>query len=812
MVLSAPAPSSVGTVPAPPDLTVIVPTRNEAGNVAALLRRLDLSLRDRSAEVLVVDDSDDDTPAHVLRAGERSQVPVRLLHRTGAERSGGLGGAVVDGMCASAGSWVVVMDGDLQHPPELVPRLLDAALLASADLVVASRRVAGGEVTGLAGRGRRAVSAAATWVTKALFPRALKGCSDPMSGFFAVRRDAVDLRALRPRGFKILLELAVRSGPLRTTEVPLVFGARGSGASKAGIAEGRRFLRHLVALRLAPPAAQLLGFAAVGLSGLVVNTALLWWLATGWGAHYVAAAVVATQGSSLWNAALTEWLVFRRTAVGTPRRRVLRSVLLNNAVLVARLPLLVLLVSVLGIGAVLANAATLLAAFLLRFHVTDRHIYAPEGATVRATTPRPTGPVAPHLPAAPELRTARAEQLCPRRQTSRYLPHRYDVAGVLTLGSEVPLPELEWFRAASVGRDLDIEVRVGMVGGAPRRRTRLTTSSTTPAVAYEEHLGRRGANFEVDMGDRIRVTAGPLLARSPHVLYTNVVEALLRFVMVSRGRMLLHSACLDLHGSGLLLSARTDTGKTGTVLRLIREHGATFLSDDMTVLAPDGTARCFPKPLTISQHTLRAVQAEDLNRAEWRRLRVQSWVHSREGRSIGTRLAEHNLPIMSVNALTQIAVPPPKYAVQRLVDCDVAASTQVRDLFVIERGSPRLEQLGEQQTVDELIANTDDAYGFPPFRWFAPTVVLGDDDYLTLRAKERELLTQALRGVTAHRLASDSFSWADEIPALLSAHGGHELAAGTARADAESAARLTAYLTAGERALTGLAGTRGGRS
>ena len=68
---------------------------------------------------------------------------------------------------------------------------------------------------------------------------------------------------------------------------------------------------------------------------------------------------------------------------------------------------------------------------------------------------------------------------------------------------------------------------------------------------------------------------GPLLARSPHVVYTNILEALLRFVMVSRGRMLLHSACVELDGHGLMLSALTDTGKTGTVLRLLREHGST---------------------------------------------------------------------------------------------------------------------------------------------------------------------------------------------------------------------------------------------
>ena len=158
-------------------------------------------------------------------------------------------------------------------------------------------------------------------------------------------------------------------------------------------------------------------------------------------------------------------------------------------------------------------------------------------------------------------------------------------------------------------------------------------------MRYQEHLGRLGANFRVNIGDKIDVLVSPTLAHSPHVLYTNVIEALLRFVAVSRGVILLHSACLELNGTGLLLSARTDTGKTGTVLQLLREHGARFLSDDMTIIDSTGRATCFPKPLTISHHTLRAVQTGDLTPAEWRRLKVQSRLHSKEGRNFGMVLA-----------------------------------------------------------------------------------------------------------------------------------------------------------------------------
>ena len=96
------------------------------------------------------------------------------------------------------------------------------------------------------------------------------------------------------------------------------------------------------------------------------------------------------------------------------------------------------------------------------------------------------------------------------------------------------------------------------------------------------------------------------------MLYTNVLEALLRFVAVSAGAMLLHSACLELDGRGILLSARDRHRQDRHRAALLREQGARFLSDDMTILHSDGRASCFPKPLTISHHTLRAVQAGDL--------------------------------------------------------------------------------------------------------------------------------------------------------------------------------------------------------
>ena len=142
-----------------------------------------------------------------------------------------------------------------------------------------------------------------------------------MSGFFLVRRAALDLEVLQPRGFKILLEIVVRTPELRISEVPFTFGERHAGATKASFREGPRFLAHLWHLRMGQLATRLGRFGVVGATGLAVNTALLALLVEPRGLNYVLAAILASQGSTLWNFTLTEtWVFPRPPAVGTASR------------------------------------------------------------------------------------------------------------------------------------------------------------------------------------------------------------------------------------------------------------------------------------------------------------------------------------------------------------------------------------------------------------------------------------------------------------------------------------------------------------
>jgi glycosyltransferase involved in cell wall biosynthesis len=231
----------------PARLSVLVPTRNEADNVEPLLERLERAMPGERCEVIFVDDSDDDTAERVRRGAAGSRLDVVLVARPAGARPGGLGGAVLEGLHAATGDWVCVMDGDLQHPPELVPALLERAESTGSDLVLASRLAPGGSV-GSMGPVRAALSRVLAWTTIHLFAGRMRGVSDPLTGFFVVRRASLRPERLHPDGFKILLEILVRTPGLRVAEVPFRFDARHAGRSKAGLREAVRLGRTLARL------------------------------------------------------------------------------------------------------------------------------------------------------------------------------------------------------------------------------------------------------------------------------------------------------------------------------------------------------------------------------------------------------------------------------------------------------------------------------------------------------------------------------------------------------------------------------------
>jgi dolichol-phosphate mannosyltransferase len=363
-----------------PFATVIVPTRNEAGNVPLLLQRLYPVLDRWPAEIIFVDDSDDDTPNIIRHESRASPLPVRLIHRNREEASGGLGGAVVAGMRAARGTWVVIMDGDLQHPPEVIPDLLREGIRSSRNMVIANRYCEGGSAGSFSFL-RLCMSKGSTLAAKTFFPRRMRNVDDPMTGFFLVRRDALNIDDLHPNGFKILVEIVARTPNLRVGSVPFVFGERHAGTSKASLREGLRFLELLCTLRFGTSFTRFTSFSAVGISGLAVNTILLAFWTDMVGLYYMLSLVLAAQGSSIWNFLFSEHLVFRSIhrregEVG----RAAKFLIMNNIALLARGPIVFGLTSMLGVHYLVSNVLSMAVLLIVRYVLADSFIWKPRQA------------------------------------------------------------------------------------------------------------------------------------------------------------------------------------------------------------------------------------------------------------------------------------------------------------------------------------------------------------------------------------------------------------------------------------------------
>ncbi|MFE7197003.1 glycosyltransferase [Microbacterium oxydans] len=353
-------------------VTVIVPTFNERDNVAELVARTAAALDGWDAEILFVDDSTDDTAVEIARVGADAPIPVRVLHRS--ENTGGLGGAVVVGLGVAAADVCIVMDGDLQHPPELLPALLARYAQGDADVVAASRYVGGGDTSGLGTAVRFGVSRVATWLTRAMFPIRLAHSTDPMTGFFLVDRARLDLSTLQPRGFKILLEILARND-MRIAEVPMEFAERRHGTSKASLRQGAMFLEHLARLRFGKMSL----FALIGVIGAAANLGIMWVL-TAAGVPYIWAAIIGAEVTIIGNFLLQERFVFAdmRTDARGLGIRFASSFAFNNVEAALRIPVMALMVESWHISSVVATGLSLIVAFFARFLFHSLVVYAPK--------------------------------------------------------------------------------------------------------------------------------------------------------------------------------------------------------------------------------------------------------------------------------------------------------------------------------------------------------------------------------------------------------------------------------------------------
>jgi dolichol-phosphate mannosyltransferase len=256
----------------PARLSVIVPCYKERPNVVPMVDRLDAALAGIAWEAIFVDDDSPDGTASAIRAVAQTDPRVRCLHRIGRR---GLASAVIEGAMASSAEYVAVIDGDLQHDETKLPAML-AALAEGADLAVGSRHVAGGSNAGLSSAWRHRIS---DWGIRAAQMALPVRLTDPMSGFFMLRRDLFE--RLTPRltgqGFKILLDLVLSSpAPLQVHEIPVLFQPRVAGESKLDVLILLQFAGLLLdkALRGTVPL-RFISFGLVGLIGVGVHLSVL---------------------------------------------------------------------------------------------------------------------------------------------------------------------------------------------------------------------------------------------------------------------------------------------------------------------------------------------------------------------------------------------------------------------------------------------------------------------------------------------------------------------------------------------------------
>ena len=363
-------------------LSIIVPTYNEAKNVAAMYSGLAETLRGTSWELIVVDDDSPDGTADVVRDLARQHDNVRCIQRI---QERGLCSAVQWGVQAAHGDVVLVMDGDLQHDPGLIPKMLDE-LRGGQDIVSGSRFLSGGRVEGLPSRLRNKLSIYGNWLLNLYLGVRL---TDPLTGFFATSR-TLFLRSI-PRmqadGFKVFFDLIYYNRNAAIKELALDFRARQHGDSKLQLYVGWLLLCDMISKLsrgLAPP--RLVSFVGVGLIGSIVHFSVLYAsLATG--AVFWVSQAIATVLAMIFNFTLNNVLTYsdERLVGGSFYRGLLLYSVIASFGIVANVSTAELTYELFKVHTFFAASVGIIIDIIWRFVVSNRLIWGSSSIFRKAT-------------------------------------------------------------------------------------------------------------------------------------------------------------------------------------------------------------------------------------------------------------------------------------------------------------------------------------------------------------------------------------------------------------------------------------------
>ena len=295
------------------DISIIIPTLNEKENINELVKRIIESLNDIKYEIIFVDDGSKDGTIEGIEKLKKEYKNIKLVER-GYRK--GLSSAFIDGLKYSNGKYAVLMDADLQHPPELLKKMYEKAL-EGYDLVIASRYIEGGKIENW-NIIRELISKTSKIIAYILLPETLK-VRDPLSGYFLIKKDLLDnFNVSNPFSYKVLLDILVKVNYNKLIEIPYTFKEREHGKSKLG---KKVIFSYLKQVFLLFNVSQFIKFYLVGLSGIVINLLTLYLLIS-YLPFYISS-FLAILISIIWNFILNDLFVFK-----IKKRKILKRFLL----------------------------------------------------------------------------------------------------------------------------------------------------------------------------------------------------------------------------------------------------------------------------------------------------------------------------------------------------------------------------------------------------------------------------------------------------------------------------------------------------
>ena len=349
------------------DISIIIPTYNEKGNIDILLDRINKCLRDIRYEIVIVDDNSPDGTAEFVRELSNKYL-IKLIVR---KNEKGLASAVVEGFKHATGDIFIVMDADLQHPPEKIISLIEE-IDKGADIVIASRyeeKKGFGEFNIF----RKIISKCANSLARILFQK-LSDIKDIQSGFFALRKNVINGIDLNPVGYKILLEILIVGNYRNIKEIGYTFKKRENGESKLGIKTIIDYIYHLIHLSSRTgDLKRLTKYCIIGISGIFVNTLILFFFTDILRIYYLLSSVIAYEISIITNFILNDKWTFKDLVNEKSHSFLTRAMYYNSAMItgaVLGILLLYIFTDFLKINYLISNLISIATVFILRYYAS----------------------------------------------------------------------------------------------------------------------------------------------------------------------------------------------------------------------------------------------------------------------------------------------------------------------------------------------------------------------------------------------------------------------------------------------------------